>query len=86
MQDGETLMVFGMGQDAFAVFVGAVDDHGRVTTEWALTPEEIGRLLSGGRVCLRLYGTDVHLGKPLTPVVLEVLAATPATRVEVHES
>jgi hypothetical protein len=50
----------------------SVDGDGLVMTEWQPTTEELFKLLAGERVRLWIYGTQIQLGRPFTPLRMEV--------------
>lgn len=70
---GAMLMVFAKDQPQYIPLPASVDNEGTVMTEWEPTAEELELLFKGGRVRLWLNHTQVELGRPLTPITLEVV-------------
>lgn len=73
---GERLVVFAKDQPEYIPLPAAIDERGKVTTEWALTEDEIERLIAGGRIRLEVHTYDPEIGTPghtLQPVRLDVV-------------
>jgi hypothetical protein len=75
LHPGAILVIFAEDQqEEFTPLPASVGRDGSVMTEWVLSPEERQMLLSGGRVRLWLMNTGVQFGKPLTPMMVEIVA------------
>lgn len=68
-----TLIVFAKDQPQYIPLPASVDSNGLVMTEWELTEEELACLFVGGRIRLWIHGTDVQIGRPFTPLQIEVV-------------
>lgn len=69
---GAKLIVFALEQPEYDTLPLYVDSEGLVMTEWEPTTEELNRLLSGGRVRIWLHYMEVHKGKAMNPMSVEV--------------
>jgi hypothetical protein len=65
-------VTFAKDQPEYIPLPARVDEHGVVTTEWKPSVEELQTLLRGGRVRLSMW-SRVHIGVPLTPVMIEAV-------------
>lgn len=69
-------VVFGETQkELYYALPASVDNTGTVMTEWTLSAEDLACVLNGGRLRLWVMGTDVHKGRPMTPLHLEAVDA-----------
>lgn len=74
LHDKAQRVIFGVNQEKdYFQLPASVDVHGTVMTEWELTAEELSMILNGGRVRLWMLFTGVTVGRPLTPIKLEVV-------------
>lgn len=74
LHPGARLVIFAKDQPEYIPLPAAVDENGLVMTEWEPTAEELGLLLSGGRI--RLWTHTYRT--PLQPQKLEVIDVCPA--------
>lgn len=74
LHEGAKLVTFGKSQpELYFALPASVDDQGTVMTEWELSAEDLSKLLNGGKLRLWIMYTDVRIGKPFTPVTIEVI-------------
>lgn len=76
LHEGASLVTFAVTQpELYYALPASVGNDGTVMTEWELSAEDLSMLLNGGRLRLWVMFTDVHKGKPLTPVCIEAIEA-----------